>query len=330
MRSVSDSKKLANVSATIKKGGLNALFETVGGIETCRRLSESFHERVEKDQVLRKQFPKNMTALTEHLALFFAERLGGPPAYTARRGKQSLVCRHAALSISTTEADLWLGHMFDAIDEVGIVDPGRQQLRDYLVETAQTLTDPFIPFYHLPIRELSERVSQDPGLLAESPAGHSLLRHAIWRWDVPRVQTLVEHGADVNAKEPFAHSPLYWAANSHVTGKEADGRTIVDLLLAAGADVNWPSGPGRAVPLHMAARRGHVSIAEALLDAGADIEQRDSKGETPLRRAVNCRHPQLVRLLLSRGANRLSRDKKGLTPIDAARNTPIEQVLHSR
>jgi Arf-GAP/coiled-coil/ANK repeat/PH domain-containing protein len=77
----------------------------------------------------------------------------------------------------------------------------------------------------------------------------------------------------------------------------------------------------------LAARRGNVGIAEALLDAGADLEASDKKGETPLRRAVNCGHKDLAALFVSRGADPNAPDKKGVTPRDAARNSEMIEIL---
>jgi ankyrin repeat protein len=47
----------------------------------------------------------------------------------------------------------------------------------------------------------------------------------------------------------------------------------------------------------MAARRGYVEIALALLDHGANLQARDRKGDTPLQRAMNCRRLAIVELL---------------------------------
>ncbi|MEO5951192.1 MAG: ankyrin repeat domain-containing protein, partial [Chloroflexia bacterium] len=63
-------------------------------------------------------------------------------------------------------------------------------------------------------------------------------------------------------------------------------------------------GVMQATPLHMAARRGFVAIAEALLDSGAAIDAEDAKGVTPLKRALNCRRPAVAQVLRDRGANR--------------------------
>jgi ankyrin repeat protein len=51
----------------------------------------------------------------------------------------------------------------------------------------------------------------------------------------------------------------------------------------------------------MAARRGHVEIARALLDSGATVNARDRKGDTPLQRAINCRKDGVAKLLQERG-----------------------------
>jgi len=74
---------------------------------------------------------------------------------------------------------------------------------------------------------------------------------------------------------------------------------VVRTLVQAGADVNACGGVTRTTALHMAARRGHVEIARALLDCGAVIGARDIKGATPLQRAVNCRRNAVVQLLKS-------------------------------
>jgi ankyrin repeat protein len=69
-----------------------------------------------------------------------------------------------------------------------------------------------------------------------------------------------------------------------------------------------------------------VAIA-ALLDAGADIEARDSMGDTPLRRAVNCDKVDAARLLLARSANPRSPGSKRLTPALAARTNLMKELF---
>src|SRR5262249_3984053 len=142
--------------------------------------------------------------------------------------------------------------------------------------------------------------------------GRQLICAAATAWDVPRIRLLLEFGADVNATDAGGHNPLYRVANGR--GDEATGREAIRLLINHGSDVNQVTGVGGMTPLHMAARRGTAEVAEALIDAGADIEAKDKNGETPLRRAVNCGQERLVRLLLNRGADPRSTDKMGRTP----------------
>ena len=297
------------------------------GAAMCQRLSERFHERIAHDPALREIFPKDLTRITDHFALFIAERLGGPADYTAKRGKQSLGCRHAHLSLGSEEAERWLRHMFAAMDEVGVTEPTRQRLHDYFTETALTLTDPFLPLYRLPLDELRTLLEQNPTLATAYDRGRTLLREAARRWDFPRVQTLLEYGANVTVEDNLGHDPLYHAVTAGAPASQAEGRAVVKLLLQHGADVNKQSGPGLSTPLHVTARRDHVALAGVLLAAGAEIERKDSKGETPLRRAVNCGQIGMVRLLLSHGADPLSRDKQGRTALDAARHGPIREIL---
>ncbi len=309
------------------KTELDTLYEKVGGWATCQRLSELFHAQIADDPVLKKVFPENLTRATERLALFLAERLGGPSDYTKLRGKNSLLCRHAHVPIGTEEVEAWLRRMDAAIDQAGLPESAQKLLRDYFSETAPTVSDPFLPLYSLPLSELQARLELNPALATACEMGRSLLREAAGNWDLPRVRMLLEYGSDVHVKLRFDHDALYYAANASAPPREAEGCAVVALLIKHGANVNGRSGVGQMTPLHMAARRGTVAIAEVLLSSGAEIEAKDSKGETPLRRAVNCGQEGMVRLLLSHGADPLTQDKQGRMALAAARHEPIRKAL---
>ncbi len=64
-------------------------------------------------------------------------------------------------------------------------------------------------------------------------------------------------------------------------------------------------------PLHLAANR---AVAQALLDAKADIEARDSHGHTPLMWALESSHYDVVQLLIARGADVNAKDENGRAP----------------
>ena len=92
------------------------------------------------------------------------------------------------------------------------------------------------------------------------------------------------------------NTPLYSVGNEC---RVLAGANVVHTLVRAGAKIDAQDGEKRCNALHMAARRGNVDVADALLDCGADVEARDSLGDTPLRRSVNCDQPEVARLLLT-------------------------------
>jgi ankyrin repeat protein len=79
---------------------------------------------------------------------------------------------------------------------------------------------------------------------------------------------------------------------------------------------------GGMSPLHMAARQGHSDVANALLDAGADINQRAAGDKTtPLIVAIVNGHFDLAKQLLDKGADpNLAQATNGVTPLYAALN----------
>ncbi len=88
-----------------------------------------------------------------------------------------------------------------------------------------------------------------------------------------------------------------------------NGPQIVRLLVDAGADPNAltsskgaPPGPGSETPLHYAASSDDAHVAEALIEAGADLETPDGSIGTPLDNAVGYSCWHVARLLVARGA----------------------------
>ena len=142
-----------------------------------------------------------------------------------------------------------------------------------------------------------DAVKSEPSLLPSRFAGRTLLHFASGAGCLEVVGLLLRLGVDPNIEDRGGHTPLYSVANQ--CGGET-GPELVRMLMRAGADVDACGGVTRATPLHMAARRGHVGIASALLDCGARLEARDSKGDTPLQRAINCRKNMVAQMLLER------------------------------
>jgi hemoglobin len=148
--------------------------------------------------------------------------------------------------------------------------------------------------------EYAEReLLADPALAGiRNRYGRTLLHDASAQANLRMVQLLLRLGADPNDGTAGGHTPLYCVANQRLTG----GGNIVRALVQAGAQVDTRVGAKRCTALHMAARRGNTEVAKALLDCGADMNVRDTAGDTPLRRAKNCRKAAVASLLVSRGA----------------------------
>ena len=139
-----------------------------------------------------------------------------------------------------------------------------------------------------------DAVEREPSLMLRRFAGKTLLHFACGAGCLGVVKSLLRLGADPNTQDSGGHTPLYRVANE--CGSDA-GPEIVRALVYAGGDVNADGGVTRTTPLHMAARRGFMGIAQALLDCGAAPGAKDIKGDTPLQRALNCRRKEVAGLL---------------------------------
>ena len=160
-------------------------------------------------------------------------------------------------------------------------------------------------------------------VLERYKGGRTLLHDASAAGDLELVEFLLDVGAGETGDRA-----LYCLANE--CSARGAGRIVRVLVQRSSARINEAHGVKRCTALHMAARRGNVELIAALLDEGADIEARDSLGETPLRRAVNCDKVDAAKLLLERGADAASRGSKALTPAMAARSVRMKQVFSER
>jgi len=71
-------------------------------------------------------------------------------------------------------------------------------------------------------------------------------------------------------------------------------------------------------PLHMAAAKGHLEIAQFLLASGAEVNARTDRGTTPLHVAVLDGYKNIAELLLANGAEVNAKTDDGMTPLRAA------------
>ena len=93
---------------------------------------------------------------------------------------------------------------------------------------------------------------------------------------------------------------------------------IVIALISAGADVNKKNSDGQT-PLIMASIEGNIEIVRALIEAGADVNvmEKDSKF-TAVYLASCYGHTEVVKMLIKAGANIHITSTMGNTPLQIA------------
>ena len=178
------------------------------------------------------------------------------------------------------------------------------------------------------------RMLLDAGADPDSPNqdGQTALMLASTIGSMPIAELLIKRGAHVNAVETFrGQTALMWAAaESHPD--------IVNLLIkhGAGAQVNlrakfddWPremtSEPraqfrhgGGLTALLYATRSGCTRCAISIVKAGADVNEPNPDGITPLINAIDNRAYDIAMFLLDKGANPGAWDMYGRTPLYVA------------
>jgi ankyrin repeat protein len=128
------------------------------------------------------------------------------------------------------------------------------------------------------------------------------------------VQSLLRHGADINAPGRWERTPLLFASvQGHLE--------VVQWLLEHGANVNAKDAGDSCTSLHLAASYGCFEIVRTLLKHNTDINARDGSERTPLYYASSYGLVDIVRLLLNHGADPRARAKDQETSLHAASST---------
>jgi ankyrin repeat protein len=172
---------------------------------------------------------------------------------------------------------------------------------------------------------------------------------AVQRGDLDQLERHIHWGTDIDAILPNGQYPLQTAADS--------GRIImVKTLLKHGADINRTNADGNSA-LDLAILSGRTQVAEVLLDQGAqldasallleaaaagvtdrdtvrfltergaDLEQRNTAGDTPLLVAIRQDNHRLATELVSRGADVNVQAADGRSALALAQQLQLPELI---
>lgn len=154
--------------------------------------------------------------------------------------------------------------------------------------------------------------------------------HMATRWNAfQSASLLLEKGADINARDASAASPLHRAMQGEKVTPET--RKLIEFLVGKGADINARSdvepfaAPGNGwknrlddTPLNRAIVLGDAELVKLFLQKGANLKARNEHRDTPLMIAVKTGKSALVPLLLEKGAEVDAADEVSYTPLHRA------------
>lgn len=153
-------------------------------------------------------------------------------------------------------------------------------------------------------------------LLLDQGADATRIGCGRWVLDDEESALLIARGADVN----YPEGDWIWTACTG-NNSQRDDPDYVQALLDKGARIDTVLRGAGA--LHFAAKAGFTGVMEVLLNNGAPVDGRSDKGETPLFYALKA-GPRAdlvksVELLLAQGADPTLEDHLGKTPLAIAR-----------
>ena len=161
--------------------------------------------------------------------------------------------------------------------------------------------------------------------LAWGVDGEAPLHVAARRWDVPMIDLLLEHAADIDQPRADGRTPhtlaqlqgnVMVAARLLEAGARDDlspldrfvaacarGDRAAEGMLRAQPSLRDQLGPEHHLLLHQAAESNDITGLSTMLACGFDVNIRDKDRVTPLHRAAMGGHPEAARVLLAAGAD---------------------------
>ncbi|XP_036716912.1 palmitoyltransferase ZDHHC13 isoform X2 [Balaenoptera musculus] len=153
---------------------------------------------------------------------------------------------------------------------------------------------------HLPMVILLLQYGADPTLI--DGEGFSSIHLAVLFQHMPIIAYLISKGQSVNMTDVNGQTPLMLSAHK-VLGPEPTG-----FLLKFNPSLNVVDKIHQNTPLHWAVAAGNVNAIDKLLEAGASLDIRNVKGETPLDMAQQNKNRLIIHMLKAEAKMRANKN----------------------
>ena len=131
------------------------------------------------------------------------------------------------------------------------------------------------------------------------------------------VKSLIEQGADVNAKDIDGWTAL-------IRSSKKGYLEVVKYLIDKGADVNAKTNNGTTALMNSSDEE-HLDIVKYLINKGADINSKDNIGWTAL--IFSSYGEEVVKYLINKGADLEAKDELGNTALEYIKSNTILDSL---
>jgi ankyrin repeat protein len=344
----------ANVNAVLPNGARPLHYVVIGDIETVRLLLD---HGAEVNAVNKSGAPALHNATWSDAIFNLMLERGADPKLQQSDGTTTLhkACQDGSSALVTKllqlhpELEGWDGSYFTPL--LNAAEAGRVDLLKLLVAAGAnpkaTQQDGRNALHLAASSESPEAVQYllDQKLAVNAPndLGGTALLEAAASGRLETVTLLLRAGASVNGAERnakktalmvAAHGPIKQPSvlrprDRSITdcGPLADYQKIVVLLLDAGADLQARDSAGNTIMHWAACACGNQEVLELLISKGAHVDAKDRNGQTPLHRAAYNADVKTVEALVANGADIGIGDASGMRALHFAAQVDQPEVI---